>query len=425
MAATEERARGALLGSIVLAACALPGVLPGAAWAEDAPTDGLLSIKMTQYQDSQTGLYGGNTNAVVAGAGGGLDTRRILARGSGLATISSASSGGGGGGGGGGPSNTIDRMRILTPSVYALVPINRHWAANGALTVDDVSGASPRYYSDMRSAAQIVDRRVAEDAKLHYYGARQGYSLGLAHSSEHDFLSDAISADATLASDNQDTTWNAGLALTQDVINPVTHIVRDQKRHTVELQLGVTQALDATDLVQAEWTTTRDSGYLNDPYKFDDVRPNRRTANVLQLHWNHWTGDSALKFGYRYYRDSYGVQAHTVDLAWVMPVLEHVDVTPALRYYTQTAASFYADPPAVHYPNPVGTPTYFSADQRLAAFGALSWSLKIAWRMSPAWTVDGKVELYHQRSNWALGSGSPQINPFDATTVQLGLSRVF
>lgn len=402
--------------------------MPGAAWADEAPTDGLLSIKLTQYQDSQTGLYGGNTNAVAAaGTSGGIDRRRILAYGGPLATISSASSGGGGGGGGGGgPSNTFDRMRITTPSLYALVPINRHWAAEGSLTVDSVSGASPRYYSDMRSAAQIVDRRVAEDAKLSYYAERQSYGLGLSHSSEHDFLSDAISVDAHFSSDSQNTTWNLGAGFTQDRIDPVTRIVWNQRRHTTELQMGVTQALDAADLLQAEFTATRDDGYMNDPYKFDDARPNRRTADVLQLHWNHWTGDSALKFGYRYYRDSYGIQAHTFDVAWVMPVFEHVNVTPALRYYTQTAASFYANPNTANYPNPVGAPTYFSADQRLAAFGALSLSLKVAWRVTPLWTVDAKAELYRQRSAWALAAaGSPAINPFESTTVQVGLARSF
>ena len=96
--------------------------------------------------------------------------------------------------------------------------------------------------------------------------------------------------------------------------------------------------------------------------------------------WNHYFEDAgaALRSAYRYYHDSFGINAHTLGAEWVQPMGRFV-VTPSLRYYTQSAASFYFDPvydPDVGAPYPPGyftnPPQYSSADQRLAAFGAVT-----------------------------------------------------
>lgn len=426
MVATERKNTSPLLGSIVLAACALPGVMLGtAARAEDAPTEGVIAFKYSGYQDSQTGHYGGMTNSNSGGAQS--ENGRATAMKQGWATVSSASGGGGIGGlFGGGSGNEISRIAVKSPSMYALVPINSHWAVEGTLTLDDISGASPKYYSDMRTAAQMVDHRKAGDAKLSYYAGRQTYALGASKSTESDFFSNALSAEARFASEDQNTTWNIGLGVTQDRIDPTTHIVRNQTRHTNEFQLGITQALSAQDLLQVTATLSRASGYMNDPYKLADARPNERNASIVQFRMNHWLDGAALKTGYRYYQDSYGILAHTFDLGLAIPMGSHWVATPALRYYTQSAARFYVDPPANSYPGPTGNPTYFSADQRLASFGAVTTGMKLAWEVAPKWTVDGKMEWYRQRSNWRLASqGSPGINPFNAIIWQMGLSHNF
>jgi hypothetical protein len=102
--------------------------------------------------------------------------------------------------------------------------------------------------------------------------------------------------------------------------------------------------------------------------------------------------------------------------------------TPTLRYHTQRAAAFYFDPSsdASVYPAPAGNPTYFSNDQRLAAWGALSLGGKIEWRLGKDWTTDVKGEIYQQRASWRLGGqGSPGLQPLTAFIWQLGLSHSF
>jgi len=320
------------------------------------------------------------------------------------------------------------RIGVTSPSVYALLPINRQWAAEGSLTVDEVSGASPRYYTDMSGASHMQDKRTAADLKLTRYFERQSLALGVAHSKESDYLSQALSVEGRWASEDQNTTWNFGLGLTQDRINPYNEIVSNAHKRTREWQIGVTQAVSARDLAQLSYTRSQAQGYLNDPYKLYDDRPDQRNAHILQLRWNHWLGASALKAGYRFYRDSYHVQAHTFDLAWALPLNNATTFTPTLRYYTQRAAAFYADAATDSsvYPGPVGSPEYFSSDQRLSAFGALTVGGKLEWRFAPLWTADAKLDLYQQNTAWRLGGqGSPGLQPLTALIWQLGLARSF
>ena len=109
------------------------------------------------------------------------------------------------------------------------------------------------------------------------------------------------------------------------------------------------------------------------------------------------------------------------------PMTPTFSVTPSLRYYTQNAASFYVDPVAdtAVYPGPAGNPQYSSADQRLSAFGGVTVGLKLELQLG-SWVTDLKLERYQQRSGWRLGgNGSPGIDAFDATIVQLGLGTSF
>jgi hypothetical protein len=79
----------------------------------------------------------------------------------------------------------------------------------------------------------------------------------------------------------------------------------------------------------------------------------------------------------------------------------------------------------VLYHGPVGEPAYSSTDQRLSSFGALAFGLKAELQLG-RWTTDLKVEQYEQRPQWRLGGeGSPGIDPFHATTLQLGVSTNF
>ena len=98
-------------------------------------------------------------------------------------------------------------------------------------------------------------------------------------------------------------------------------------------------------------------------------------------------------------------------------------MTPSLRYYTQSAADFYFDPP---FPQGFVFGQPYSADTRLSAFGALTSGVSIVKRLPDGWSFDVKLDFYRQRSDWRLGGGgSPGLEPFSARWIQTGVSKTF
>ena len=97
-----------------------------------------------------------------------------------------------------------------------------------------------------------------------------------------------------------------------------------------------------------------------------------------------------------------------------------------MRVYSQGAASFYVASDDSSYPFAPSSTSNYSEDQRVSAFGAHTYGLKVAKRIDQDWTADVKLEQYEQRAEWRLsGSGTPGMLPFSARSLQLGISRQF
>ncbi len=399
--AWEEAAVAAtdrLHGSIVAAALALPGVLPQAALAQGAPTEGTVSLRYLGYRDSQS-----------------VQTRYPQYTGREV--------------------ERLKRIAVDAPSLAVTAPIGSNWAVEGSLLAEEVSGATPRYYSDISGATVspgMKDRRTAGDLKLTRYFERQSVGVSAAGSSENDYRSSALAVDTRFWTEDHNTTLNLGLGGADDRIRKIddgSGAVNWNSRRSFDLIAGLTRVLTRNDIAQLNLTYKGGNGYYDDPYKSFDKRPARRKEAAALLRWNHHVAalGSTLRSGYRYYRDSWGIRAHTAEAAWVQPVTSLLKLTPSLRYFSQSAARFYYDPVADinEYPAPIGNPKYSSPDQRLSAFGAVALGLKAELQLG-RWTTDLKIEQYEQRSEWRLGGeGSPGIDPFHATTLQLGVATNF
>jgi hypothetical protein len=370
------------LGSILAAALLLPGIVAPAAHAETAPEQGVVALKYSSYRDWQPGL---------------------------------------------------DRVKVDAPSLYVLAPIDARWSVEGSLVSDAVSGASPRYHSAVSGASKMDDSRTAGDVKLTHYADRQTFSLGAASSSEHDYRSNTLSGEWRIASEDNNRTWNLGLAYSDDSIGSTNDPTLDAHRRTWQLMAGVTQAWTPVDLVQLNLGLNLGRGHYSDPYKFPDARPDARRQATALLRWNHHVEalQATLRSSWRVYDDSWGVRAHTLEAAWVQPVAAGWTLTPMLRYTTQRAARFYFDPvydAAMGEPFPPGFANlrHYSADQRLSAFGAATAGLRVDWAVDSRWKLDLSYARYEQRADWRLGGdGSPGLAPFSAQWWQLGVSRSF
>ncbi len=363
-------------GALLAAALALPGLLPATALSQSAPDHGVLEAKYLDYRDWQPGAR---------------------------------------------------RMDVTSPSLYALKPLSDTLAIEGSLVFDAMSGASPLYHNTLSGASGVGvhDYRKAGDVKLTAYLDRWAIGVGAAVSSEHDYLSRAASLDVRYSTDDRNRTYAFGIGGASDRIDSENLIAIGKTRQSVDLLLGVTQALNVNALVQSNVTYSQGHGYYSDPYKTLDTRPDARRVFAWLTRLNQYVPayDATLRVSYRYLHDSFGVDSHAVELAWRQPVPAGFALTPSLRYYTQSAASFYHDPP---FPAGFVAGQPYTADTRLSAFGALTPALRVERAFADGWSADVTFAFYRQRSSWRLGGGgSPGLEPFSARWIEAGVSKTF
>jgi len=128
------------------------------------------------------------------------------------------------------------------------------------------------------------------------------------------------------------------------------------------------QASFLLDLVQQH-------GYLGLPFHrvyFTDGNdavenlPSNRFKLPVGLRLNYFLGDKViLRSYYRYYQDSWGVRSHTASLEVPVKLTPFFSVSPFYRFYTQTAANYFA-PYAQH----AATDTYYTSNYALSAFSS-------------------------------------------------------
>ncbi len=320
-----------------------------------------------------------------------------------------------------------NRMSVRSPALYVLHPLSDTLVLEGSLVYDAMSGASPLWYDTLSGASGVgvTDYRTAGDVKVTKYLDGAAVGVAAAVSSERDYLSRAGSVDLRVWSDDRNRTWAFGFGGASDRINPVNGIVVNAPRNTLDLLVGVTQALAPTAIVQSNLTYSRGHGYYSDPYKPLDARPSRRAvfAWLTRYHQNFPDAGATLQVSYRYLHDSFGSVASAFEAAWVQLLPAGWSVTPSLRYATQSAAFFYFNPP---YPQGYVAGRDYTADTRLSAFGAFTPAVAVAKAFPDGWSVEMRIAFYRQRAAWRLaGDGSPGLEPFSARWLEIGLAKSF
>ena len=213
--------------------------------------------------------------------------------------------------------------------------------------------------------------------------------------------------------------------------------------------LGLTQVLNKSALVEGSISYTSSSGYMANPYKttaiifidpnqkmgtdgqlnasmlaFLEQRPNERQQWTENLRYvQHIDAlDAALHFDYRFYHDDWGINAHTFSGDWIQPLSEGWSITPRVRYYSQTAANFYApylvskqaassvtfdadgNPIKTDY-NPKLLPQNYSSDYRLSGYGALSGGVTVTKKFVKGLELQAGAEYYTHAGSLKLGGG--------------------
>lgn len=325
----------------------------------------------------------------------------------------------------------LDRMGVKAWAARASFNLNDAWGLQAYTVVDAISGASPVYYASPSAFASVTDRRKASDLRLVHVRGPYKWAVGASASKENDYTASGKQVQVSRSSDDQNTTWDFGWSASRDRVSPVNKVVQSAPKHSDEQLLGVRWNASQVDALQLQWTRSALSGYLSDPYKFLDNRPDQRTQSSLMFRWSrHFPDkDSTLRWTTRGVHDTWGAHSWMSQADWSLPLSTGWRITPSVRYYTQKQARFFSAPMAdaplmPHIPDDfVFGSSALSMDQRLSAFGALTLGMQLDWTINPQNQINLRFDAYRQRGAWAtLQTGTRGMADFNAHFVQVGWS---
>jgi hypothetical protein len=295
------------------------------------------------------------------------------------------------------------------------------WGLKLDATHEVMSGSSPWFVEpdakgrpvQVLSGATIRDHRSALSASLTQNpGTSTNTTYTASYSTERDYHATAVGVERSQALD-QTTTLGYGGSFSHDLIEPTDAAIYGRiaraTKNTGSTFASLAWVLDRDSVLQAGVQLNLEHGFLTDPYKLfaygDDIlhesRPDRRVeaAGLVRYRHSYAQIDAALHLDYRYAQDSWGLTSHTVEASWYQGLGNGWRLVPSLRWYSQSAARFYAP----FLIDPAGE-RYYSSDYRLSTFGAFSTSINIRKAIG-RWEFSLGAERYHSAKGLALGGG--------------------
>jgi hypothetical protein len=345
------------------------------------------------------------------------------------------------------------RTQVINPVLLVQQDLAQYGEFGVLLGYDAISGASPTGAyptSDVTTSASGHLVQSGTFPSVEYRDQRKSISLSwqrkfgahlpsidLSYAKENDYIARGFGISDAWTMAHGLGTLHYGVAFSRDLVEPVTNRLHLPKKEN-GYSLGWTQILGERDVIDISASLMQLSGYLDDPYKVVPVgdiasgltqpehRPDTRSRRALVVKFAHaypWAG--ALRASYRYYNDSWGIRAHTLELAYDQRFGAGWIVSPEVRLYTQSRASFYG--------SSFSAPREFmSADYRLSPFGSILGGLTVARAISPALSASLGATIQSQRGRDRVvpvaispaAEGSPAIAAADLTvfTVTAGFT---
>ena len=367
------------LAAITTAAFALPGMLPKTAMAQSAPEDYEVSYRYNKYQEGD-----GTTNPGTAN------------------------------------QSSIARYDIDIHQLAIIAPVSSRFALSLDVASENMSGASPWFITENNdgeaivnfSGPSITEERNDVSIAANYYLDNARIGVGIANSTENDYVSNSVSLSTGLLFNDKNTTLDFGLSYSDDEVNPritflnptfdddgnpdtpeVPTLPQDlipidqfdggrveerQDKESVSFFTGVSQIINKNLLLGGGFSYGRSTGFLSDPYKLVEVagpfnllrdsRPDEREQVSVEARARQFLPSiyAALHADYRYYTNTWGVDSHTLSFGWYQ---NFASWQPSLRVrlYDQSEANFFDN--SFEEERADG---YYSSDYRLSTYSAVS-----------------------------------------------------
>jgi len=272
----------------------------------------------------------------------------------------------------------VDGATVLVRKSFA-----QKFSVYGKYHQDSITGASP----DVLAGAS----RYSEDRDEYTLGATYLHDNTLmnafyTYSDESDYEANTAGFDISHDMFGDLTTVSLGFSYGDDTIMRVDAPDFEEDLRRYQYRVSLSQILTKKIKASVSYEATVEDGFLNNPYRFviignvpqglgSEVYPGTRTSQATRIQaTKYWDFRAATTLGYRYFRDTWDITAHTVDFTYSQYFGERWLTDFYLRYYTQDAANFYSNNFAV-------ARNYMARDKELSTFDNYSIGAKVSYRI--------------------------------------------
>lgn len=279
-------------------------------------------------------------------------------------------------------------VEISGPSLLVLKKIGQDVAVTGNYYVDSVSSASIDVVTS--GASKYSEKRTEVSAGVQYLHGDSSMSLSYTNSNENDYQANTAGFDVSMDMFGNMTTVTLGYARSWDTVENNTDPTFSEDVDRQSYQVGISQVITQDMLMEVNFETITDEGYLNNPYRsvryldpssqdgysFEpEVYPRTRTSNALAIRSSYYLPYRAAVSGeYRFFDDSWGISAHNISVAYTHPLESGWILQGNLRYYRQSSADFYSD----LFPR-ANAQNFMSRDKEMSSFHSQSVGFTLAY----------------------------------------------
>jgi hypothetical protein len=299
----------------------------------------------------------------------------------------------------------VASVAAFAPAAHAAVlPDDRadvlyHRYDGGGVTIDGPSllvrkkfaekySVTANYYVDMVSSASIdvvttaspyTEERTQVSLGADVLNGRTQYTVAFSNSDETDYTANTAAFDVSQDLFGDLTTLSFGYSRGWDEVRKRDDAEFSEPVDRSTWRIGLSQILTPKLMVGMNWELVSDEGFLNNPYRSvryldpgsvlgyayqPEVYPNTRVSNALAVSARYFLPyRAALAGNYRWFTDTWGIDASTVTLGYTHPWGERWIFELTYRWYTQGAADFYSD----LFPN-ANAQNFLARDKELSTF---------------------------------------------------------
>jgi hypothetical protein len=290
-------------------------------------------------------------------------------------------------------------MDIKGESVLVRKKFSEQFSVEANYFVDKVSGASVDVLSN---ASVIKDERKQKSISLDYIHDKTQYNLAYTNSTERDYISNTTHFSLSQDMFGDLTTVTLGFTDSRDKVGDnygtafVPKISWLGHAESRSYEGGLSQVITKNLIAGTTVEVITDQGLLSNPYRHirylvdpsinplgyslgSQVYPNTRTSTAVETRAKYYLPyRAAASVSYRYFSDTWGIRANTIELGYTQPVSNKFIFEGRLRHYSQNHATFYSD--LFPFAN---SQNFEARDQNLAASTNNTIDGKVTWAFAP------------------------------------------